>query len=72
MSVAFVCVCLCVVSHVMCVRVCVSTGNMIGVEGVKALRQCLFRLTQLTQLNLSGECCICVCVYVCVCVYGYI
>ena len=47
----------CVATFDVCV--CVCTGNNIGDEGVQALSQCLQHLTQLTQLNLSGECCIC-------------
>ena len=35
---------------------CVSTGNDIGDEGAKALSQCMTHLTQLTHLDLSGEC----------------
>ena len=41
-----------------------STGNNIGVEGAKALSQCLPHLPQLTHLDLSRECvCVCVCAY---------
>ena len=46
-----VCCVMCVKSHR-----CVSTGNKIGVEGTKALSQCLTHLTQLTHLDLSCEC----------------
>ena len=34
---------------------CVSTDNDIGVDGVRALSQCLQHVPHLTQLNLSGE-----------------
>ena len=45
------------VSHLMCdVLMYVSTDNNIGVEGVKVLSQCLSHLSQLTHLDLSGEC----------------
>ena len=35
---------------------CVSTGNHIGDEGAKELIQCLPHMTELTELNLTGEC----------------
>ena len=62
---------LCVICHVMCrhtlmcLCVCVSTGNKIGDDGAKALSQCLPHLTQLSQLHLNGKWCILCCV-VCV------
>ena len=34
----------------------VSTVNKIGSGGVRVLSQCLSHLTQLTHLDLSGEC----------------
>ena len=34
----------------------VSTGNHIGVEGARALSQCLQHVPHLNQLNLSCEC----------------
>ena len=42
--------------HIDVCDVCVSTVNKIGIEGAKALSRCLPNLTQLTYLDLSGEC----------------
>ena len=48
------CITWCVMPHWWSVM-CVSTVNYIGIEGAKALSQCLTHLTQLTHLDLSSE-----------------
>ena len=49
----------------------VSTVNNIGSGGARVLSQCLRHLTQLTHLDLSGECVI-VCILMCVTWFVYI